>query len=616
MTITAKIIKDSINPNGVRITTFEVEYPRFIHCFDEETELLVKVAGCKPQFKKFSEVINLPDCKVAQVNTDSDDFDIDFVKPTAWHEQDYFREKMVSLTSHQRLNFVVTKGHRMFVGSRKKNYDRREFILAEELLKDYTPKRFYKVGKLTNCTDYGNDFSKLLAYFISDGTLPLKGKQAIFRLKKKRKIEEIKRLLTALSFSFDERNYADGTTNIVLQRTDWMEDCYTEQGEKCVPSKFFNMTPENFKHFEQGLLESDGCVANSEFNSFSSQLIEDLCVIFHTHGKSFNVKKYGDCFKVRFLKEDAPILRKDKHEVKEIDYTGKVYCVTVPTGAIMVRRSGIVHISGNCEVMTHRMFSRNSSSSRAIPVSKVIDQVRNNPAMPIHWGKNQAGMQAKEELQGITKIAVKDSWIEAAKEIARRAEIMSQAGLHKQVVNRMLEPFQTMKVIITATEWNNFWWLRDHPDAQPEIQKLARVMKGEYDYSKPQRLEFGMWHLPYIFSRLDSTGTQQYYFSDKTEQEEYSLEEAIKISCSSCAQVSYRKLDTSLEKAQDIYKRLVQSEPVHASAFEHVAVCEDPSAETASKGWTHVDTEGNIWSGNFRGWVQYRQLIPNHVKKG
>jgi len=270
----------------------------------------------------------------------------------------------------------------------------------------------------------------------------------------------------------------------------------------------------------------------------------------------------------------------------------------------------------HAEVMTHRMFSRNSASSRAIPVSKVLEQVRNNPAMPIHWGKNQAGMQAKEELQGMTRIAVKDSWIEAAKEIARRADIMAQAGLHKQVVNRMLEPFQTMKVIITATEWNNFWYLRDHPDAQPEIQKLARVMKGEYDYSKPQRLEFGMWHLPYIFCRLDSTGTQQYYFADETEQEEYSLEEAIQISCSSCAQVSYRKLDTSLEKARDIYKKLVESEPVHASAFEHVALCADSNImEHDDAGWTHIDRENNAWSGNFRDWVQYRQLIPNHVKK-
>ena len=267
------------------------------------------------------------------------------------------------------------------------------------------------------------------------------------------------------------------------------------------------------------------------------------------------------------------------------------------------------------EVMTHRMFSRNSASSRAIPISKVIEQVKTNPAQPVHWGKNQSGMQAKEELQGIPKVAAQDSWLCAAEEMASRAKILSDIGLHKQVVNRLLEPFQIMKVIVTATEWKNFFWLRDHPDAQPEIQELARKMKGAYDYSKPEYLEEGMWHLPYIFSRTDSTGTQQYYFSDKAEQEEYSLEDALQISCSCCAQVSYRKLDTSLEKAKDIYKKLVESEPVHASAFEHCAKVPDRFDDWVN-GMTHEDQFGKWWSGNFKNWVQYRQLIPNNVKLG
>lgn len=271
----------------------------------------------------------------------------------------------------------------------------------------------------------------------------------------------------------------------------------------------------------------------------------------------------------------------------------------------------------HAEVMTHRMFSRNSASSRAIPVSKVIEQVENNPAEPVHWGKNQAGMQAKEELTGVTKIAVRDSWLCAAKEIANRANIMSQAGLHKQVVNRLLEPFQTMKVVITATEWNNFWWLRDHPDAQPEIQKLARVMKGEYDYSKPAMLEYGMWHLPYVRNHINNIDNKPVQLCFDESDKQISIEEAIQISCSSCAQVSYRKLDTSLEKAKDIYKKLVESEPVHASAFEHVAKCSEATSGSLEDGWTHVDLDnGSIWSGNFRDWVQYRQLIPNHVKKG
>ena len=269
------------------------------------------------------------------------------------------------------------------------------------------------------------------------------------------------------------------------------------------------------------------------------------------------------------------------------------------------------------EVMTHRMFSRNSASSRAIPISKVIEQVKTNPAQPVHWGKNQSGMQAKEELQDIPKVAARDSWLCAAEEMASRAKILSDIGLHKQVVNRLLEPFQIMKVIVTATEWKNFFWLRDHPDAQPEIQELARKMKGAYDYSEPDYLEETMWHLPYVSTKLEPLigylDFKQTYWLD--EETEISLEDALMISCSCCAQVSYRKLDTSLEKAKDIYKKLVESEPVHASAFEHCAKVPERFDDWVS-GMTHEDQFGKWWSGNFKNWVQYRQLIPNNVKLG
>lgn len=270
----------------------------------------------------------------------------------------------------------------------------------------------------------------------------------------------------------------------------------------------------------------------------------------------------------------------------------------------------------HAEVMTHRVFSRNSASSRAIPISKVIEQVKTTPAEAVHWGKNQPGMQAKEELRGIAKIAARDSWLCAAEEAASRAKVLSDVGLHKQVVNRLLEPFQVMKVIVTATEFNNFFWLRDHHDAQPEIQELARKTKGVYDYSKPELLYHDMWHLPYVTTKTEEMSNvefkQTYWLDDETE---ISLEEALMISCSCCAQVSYRKLDTSLEKAKDIYKKLVESEPVHASAFEHCAKVPHITDEY-EEGFTHRDIQGNLWSGNFKNWVQYRQLIPGNVKLG
>ncbi len=271
------------------------------------------------------------------------------------------------------------------------------------------------------------------------------------------------------------------------------------------------------------------------------------------------------------------------------------------------------------ELLTHRQFSRNAMSSRAVPIEKMIEQVMNSPAKPIHWGKNQAGMQAKEELSDT--IHVDFYWEELAKEVGGYADYFSKQGLHKQVVNRILEPFQTMKTVLTATEFENFFWLRNHEDAQPEIKKLAELMLKAMEESKPIPLLPGEWHLPYY-------GEHGALFGSFSEQE---LKEAKAISASCCAQVSYRKLDDSLEKALKVYERLVESEPVHASPFEHQATpmqfrygadlwqaakkagIDEPLFE---EGTTHMDYVGNFWSGNFCGWIQHRQLIPNNVKKG
>lgn len=266
------------------------------------------------------------------------------------------------------------------------------------------------------------------------------------------------------------------------------------------------------------------------------------------------------------------------------------------------------------ELMTHRVFSRNAMSSRAVPIEKMIEQVRTSPAMPIHWGRNQGGMQAKEEVSGLKKEQSAIHWKWAGSQAAECAEWMSEAGVHKQVVNRLLEPFQTMKTVLTSTEFENFYWLRNHEDAQPEIKKLAEEMLKAQEESKPIPLLPGEWHLPYYGEHGALFGS----FSDEE------VENAKAISASCCAQVSYRKLDDSLEKALNVYKRLVESEPVHASPFEHQATpiselvddeCDKPWIYWPN-GVTHVDKEGRLWSGNFCGWIQHRQLIPNNVKKG
>ena len=267
------------------------------------------------------------------------------------------------------------------------------------------------------------------------------------------------------------------------------------------------------------------------------------------------------------------------------------------------------------ELMTHRVFSRNSASSRAIPVSKVIELVESNPAMPVHWGKNQAGMQAKEELDDLNKEAVRQLWLEAAKQAVSIAKVMADIGAHKQVVNRILEPFQHMKVVVTSTEWANWDWLRDHPDADPTIHALAKEMKRVRNESTPEELFYGEWHLPYVTSERSKVYAERNYFDEHGEP--ITLEQARMISASCCAQTSYRKQDGSLEKAEDIFKKLVESEPCHASPVEHQATPaerSDTRLEMFEEGITHRCKDYWTWSGNFRGWIQFRQLIPNNAK--
>lgn len=262
------------------------------------------------------------------------------------------------------------------------------------------------------------------------------------------------------------------------------------------------------------------------------------------------------------------------------------------------------------ELMTHRLFSRNAMSSRAVPIEKMLSYVRYGPAVPVHWGINQAGMQAKAELQGEEQKVVADLWQEAAQGAAYFASKLSSKGLHKQIVNRILEPFQLMKTVLTATEFDNFFWLRCHEDAQPEIKELAERMYEQLEWNKCLTIELdaGDWHTPYYEAG--------YWLQD----DETPLEDALAISSSCCAQVSYRLLDDSIEKARKVYQRLVESTPVHASPFEHCAspmkyekLNKNSLASGWEKGTTHMDKEYKFWSGNFKSWIQYRQLIDGNV---
>lgn len=260
------------------------------------------------------------------------------------------------------------------------------------------------------------------------------------------------------------------------------------------------------------------------------------------------------------------------------------------------------------EFMTHRVFSRNASSSRAMSIEKNLQEIQRNPAMPIHWGKNEKGMQAKEELEPYVIAGCINHWQAALTQAVNYAGSLSRIGLHKQIVNRVVEPFSHIRVIVTATEWDNFFALRLHPDAQPEIQELARVMKVAMDESKPCYLHPGEWHMPYV---------------DDDELGQYDEITCRKISVARCARVSYKpSTNYSIDKDIELFTRL--KDAGHFSPFEHVATPMQASRrdysryssvnypgnpESWERGITHADREGMLWSGNFREWIQYRQIL-------
>ena len=270
------------------------------------------------------------------------------------------------------------------------------------------------------------------------------------------------------------------------------------------------------------------------------------------------------------------------------------------------------------EFMTHRVFSRNASSSRAIPVAKMIEQVRNDPAMPVHWGKNQPGMQAHEELTDESKADAIENWKQAALCAAEWAQYLMDDGAHKQIANRILEPFQWIHVVVTATEFDNFFELRAHEDAQPEIHELAIQMKAAMDASTPVLLQLGEWHLPYVTDK-DYDAVARYRreamgMNDLEAFDDEGITEMLcRVSAARCCRVSYLKHDGHPSTIGDdllLCDRLAGARPIHASPFEHQATPDQQLQKSNGEFWW---ANGHL-HGNLVGWIQNRKLIEQSFK--
>jgi thymidylate synthase ThyX len=268
----------------------------------------------------------------------------------------------------------------------------------------------------------------------------------------------------------------------------------------------------------------------------------------------------------------------------------------------------------DAEIEKHRMLSSNSSSSRAIPVNQHQEFF-----FPPDVRKEERGMQGHEEVSeeiyqffkaGLDVILKRTKgllWWHT-KEAAEYKHTRGIVPIHKQHLNRYLEPFLFQKKVITGTEWANFFKLRRAKDADPNIQILANLMWELYNEAHLTELGVGEWHLPYTLPGL-------------------CLSDALQSSVAGSARVSYGRVggkgDRALEDDVRLYTQLLSSG--HWSAFEHQAgpmpmingiYHDDYGIEQLldfdmwrQLGATHMDFKGRLWSGNFRGWAQYRQLV-------
>lgn len=270
------------------------------------------------------------------------------------------------------------------------------------------------------------------------------------------------------------------------------------------------------------------------------------------------------------------------------------------------------------EFMTHRLFSRNASSSRAIPVHKMIEDLRRDPAIPVFWGSNKPGMQAGEELKVDDRDLVRARWLDGMNEAIKVAESMIDFGLHKQIANRVLEPWAHINVVVTATEYQNFFGLRSHPDAQPEIKVLSDLMQQEMANAIPTQIGVGQWHLPYIRGS-DWIAIRAFCKKNRITRDEPSYDEmaklAIKVSVARCARVSYLTHDgreTSIEEDMKLHDMLVVATPLHASPAEHQAT---PDFHHSAHGECCEWANSDLW-GNFVGWIQHRKTLDNEFIPG
>ena len=288
------------------------------------------------------------------------------------------------------------------------------------------------------------------------------------------------------------------------------------------------------------------------------------------------------------------------------------------------------------EVMTHRVFNRNARSSRAVPVMNLLAEIRSSAFIPWHWTGNQKGMQGIADWQA--KVLVKGAaalydgsdvpvtneaaWLWGRDLMCDLAESFADAGYHKQVANRLVEPWMWMDLLVTATDWKNFMHLRDHADAEPHIRDLAVLVGQALEQATVFTLSMGQWHLPYITDEDREWTFNEFGGTTNSTTEGWDFLK--KISAARCARISYKPFDGdgTYEKELERFEGLVGNSAVHASPLEHQ--CKpDQIVETEITRWSEdgamLRDESTVMGlhpelhGSLRGFVQFRKTVPNEA---
>ena len=222
------------------------------------------------------------------------------------------------------------------------------------------------------------------------------------------------------------------------------------------------------------------------------------------------------------------------------------------------------------QVLTHRMFSRNSSSLRAISFDRADSEF--DTVYPT-WTLEKKGMQGPLVEDFKTKLMADCIVDEMDNFVSSRCARLEELGIHHQDINNYLRPFQNIHTVITATDFENFFQQRLHESTKPDMQRLAQLIYDALEESKPEET---IWHTPLISDLLEST---------------YTNKQLELISAARLARISYFKWQDDPQKDLELAKKLIENN--HPSPFEHIAFAQ----------------QDNEYYGNFKSWKQLRHIL-------